>query len=129
MKLRMFLVAYPLAEISAAVGVASLIGWLWTIALLILAIPLGWLITKRAGQEALRDVAELLRSGDMPAMRDLGLVPAGLLIMVPGFVTDVLGAALCVPQVRRALWGRQFLRPSGQVIQGQIIDRRDEPIG
>jgi UPF0716 protein FxsA len=128
MKLRFLLVAYPLAEISAAYGVASLIGWPWTIALLIAGMPIGWMITKRAGQGALQEMTEIIRIGDMPAMRDLGLVPAGLLIMVPGFVTDLLGAVLCVPQVRRAMWGRRMPNPAGQVIEGQIIDKRDEPI-
>lgn len=129
MKLRILLVAYPLAEIFAAYGVASVIGWPWTIAMLIAGIPIGWMITKRAGQGALREMTVLLRSGDVPTMRDLGLVPAGLLIMVPGFVTDLIGAVLCVPQVRRAMWGRRMPRSAGLIIQGQVIDKRDEPIG
>jgi UPF0716 protein FxsA len=127
MKLRVVLVAYPLVEISAAYGVALFIGWAWTIALLITGIPIGWFITKRAGRDALREGTELLRNGDIPAMRDLGLLPAGILILIPGFVTDLLGSLLCIPQVRSAIWGQRISRPGGQVIQGHIIDQRDEP--
>jgi UPF0716 protein FxsA len=126
MKARWLVLAYPLVEIMAAFAVAQRIGWSWTIVLLLLGIPLGWMLTKRAGRQALVTATHVLRLGDMPAMRDLGALPAGLLIMVPGFVTDILGSMLLIPQVRKLLWGNRIPAPTGDVITGQIITRHDE---
>lgn len=59
------------------------------------------------------------------AVRESGyLVSAGLLFMVPGFLSDVAGAVLALPPVRRALAHRRpvTITPggaSGVVIQGE----------
>lgn len=119
MKRRLLVFGYPLAEILTAMGVASLIGWTWTIVLLAVGIPIGWTITKRAGARVLTQMQESLTQGTMPAQ---GLsVLAGLLITIPGFLTDALGALLLIPPVQGWVRTRWRLPGEGTVIQGVII--------
>ena len=94
------------AELYVIVQVASAIGALETIALLIVMTIVGVWLVKRAG------VALLMR---MQAQASLGKVPtdqlidgpllllAGLLILIPGFITDVAGLLLLLPPTRAVI--------------------------
>lgn len=126
MRFRMLLLGYPLAEIAAAVAVARLLGWPLTIALVIAGVPIGWLVVKAQGRRALASLRDLVARGDLPNLHDAGGVFAGLLIMMPGFVTDVLGAVLLVPAIRRRVWPPQASVPSPDVIQGVVLRTESE---
>lgn len=123
MKLRFLLLAYPFVEVVAAIGVAQLIGWVWTVVLLGVGIPIGASIVRAQARTAMVDMTEVVRRGQLPGIAVAGGVIAGLLITIPGFVTDVLGAILLIPGVRRALWGRTSpANPAGTVIQGVVVE-------
>jgi UPF0716 protein FxsA len=71
-------------------------------------------IVKRQGSGAIRRIREELATGRVPsaALVDGGLISAaGVLLVLPGFVTDVVGFGLLVPPVRtgvRRSLGRRF---------------------
>lgn len=117
---RTLLLAYPLIEILLAVGVASLIGWGWTILLLLIGIPIGLGIASSAGREAFTRVrlGEHADAGDHAAR-----VIAGLVIALPGFATDVIGTLLLIPAVRRFLGARLGITTlaSGTIVQGTVV--------
>ncbi|MFM8529372.1 MAG: FxsA family protein [Ilumatobacteraceae bacterium] len=114
------LIAYPLVEIALAVAVASVIGWWWVFVFFFACLVAG-LATARyalaatgqawtAAMSSLRtpsgDALEITATAQEspgraapPAQASL-LVPAGLLIAVPGFVTTLLGLMLALPPVR-----------------------------
>ncbi|MET9021049.1 FxsA family protein [Actinopolymorpha sp. NPDC004070] len=106
------LIAVPALEIYVAVQIWHLIGW-WTLALLLAGSGLGAYLVKREGLRtwaALRAAVEDRRVPDREVL-DAGLVlTGGLLMVLPGLVTDVVGFLLLAPFLRpvsrRALrWG------------------------
>ncbi|MET7539872.1 FxsA family membrane protein [Streptomyces sp. NPDC055059] len=132
----------------------------FTVFLLVLAgIVLGAVVIKRAGRRAFKNLSETLQqqqSGAVPAgeQRSGGnglLMLAGLLLMIPGLISDALGLLLLVPPVRSALsrytertierkmqsagpgtLGDAFQqarmhRPDGTVIQGEVIKDDGRP--
>lgn len=99
-------VAVPLAEIYALIKVGSWLGVLPTIALLLLVSALGAVLVKREGLRVLRRMQEQVMAGNMPSNELLDgvcLLLAGLLLVVPGFVTDAVGLLLLLPPFRLAL--------------------------
>ena len=94
-----------LAEFVVFVLVASWIGLGWTILATLATSALGFALLARQGTKALVDLRERARSR-RPAGRELGdagLVAAGGLLMVlPGFIGDLIGL-LCLLPVTRGL--------------------------
>jgi UPF0716 protein FxsA len=103
-----------LAEVIVYVLVASQIGIGWTILLTLATSVLGWMMLARQGMRAVRELQERARSR-RPAGRALGDAGmagvGGLLMVLPGFIGDVVGLMCLLPGTRtviRALIGRVF---------------------
>ncbi|MFF1398401.1 FxsA family membrane protein [Streptomyces sp. NPDC058287] len=146
-------------EIWLLTVVAGAAGGFTVFLLLLAGIVLGAVVIKRAGRRAFKNLSETLQrqqSGAVPAGEQRsggnGLVMlAGLLLMIPGLVSDALGLLLLVPPVRTALsrytertierkmqsaapgtLGDAFQqarmhRPDGTVIQGEVIKDDERP--
>lgn len=117
-------VVVPLVELAVFVQVASWIGILETLAILIGVSVLGVYLVKLQGLGVIRRVREQVRAGVVPAadlVNGLLLLVAGLLLIVPGFVTDVVGLLLLAPPVRglvRGLLGRRYsVRAANRVVK------------
>ncbi|MFD0690294.1 FxsA family protein [Actinomadura fibrosa] len=102
----------PIVEIFTIIQVGHAIGAWPTVGLLAAETLLGAWIVRREGRRAWRALQEALQRGSMPEheLGDAALVLAGgALIMIPGFVTDVVGLLFVLPftrpLVRRALAG------------------------
>jgi UPF0716 protein FxsA len=98
------LIVVPLLEIVAFIGMAYLVGLLWALLLVLLTSAAGGLLVARTGSRAFRTLRASLAAGRRPGQEvtDGALLFAGsLLILVPGFLTDLAGALLLVPVVRR----------------------------
>lgn len=105
------LILWPLAELFVAIEVAGLIGVLATVVLLLITIPLGFWLARRQGRSAWGRLSVAIAEGRPPGREvvDAALVVAGgALLIVPGFITDVLGLALLAPT--RALARRGLIR-------------------
>lgn len=125
---------HPIVELIALWLVAQWIGWGSAIILLLLGIPVGFIIMGKVSRK--RPVWFL----------------AGLLVAIPGFVTDLIGFALLLPPIQRSLErrGRAWLEAnvtfldfsggaaqmrspydSGDVVPGMVIHvedpRHDDP--
>ncbi|MEU4249569.1 FxsA family protein [Amycolatopsis sp. NPDC026612] len=101
---------YVIAEIAAIWAVGSAVGVLGTLGLLLAGAFLGSWLARREGGKAMRAFTSAARSG-RPAEKELtdGMLVGlgGVLILVPGFVSDVLGLLLILPPSRavaRRLW-------------------------
>ncbi|WLW56544.1 FxsA family membrane protein [Streptomyces sp. YU58] len=122
--------------------------------ILLTGLVLGSVVVKRAGQRALQNLNEALQRGGAPSGSSNGggnglMMLGGLLLMLPGLISDALGLLLLIPPVQKAL-GRYAERtfdrklreagagtlggafqqarmhqPDGKVVQGEVI--RDEP--
>lgn len=105
------LVVAPLVEIYVAVQVAHTIGVLKTIGLLILVSIVGAWLTKHEGFVVLRRLRAQLDARRAPTgelIDGVLVLGAGVLMMVPGFVTSAIGLLVLFPPTRVPL--RRFLR-------------------
>jgi UPF0716 protein FxsA len=106
------LILWPIAELFVAIKVADAIGVLLTVVLLFAGWPLGtWLLRSR-GRAAWGRLAAAVQAGRTPGREVLDgalVLLGGLLLMIPGFITDVLGLLLLLTPAR-ALTRRLVLR-------------------
>lgn len=133
------LLVVPLAEIALFIVVGGRIGLWPTLALVLAAVVAGAAILRRPGlaRVPLRPVpgANLL-SGLMPVAEEAARLVAGVLLIVPGFLSDVVGIALLIPPVRRALiaaLGRRVAATAtmasaqATIIEGEFVDLGTRP--
>ena len=118
------LVAYPIVEIVIAVLVAQVIGWWWLFVAVVACIILGLGLVRYAlgatgrsfgvaiatlqgpGEQSIVAIEGPDRASNAPPAQTLLIVPAGLLIAIPGLVTTVIGLVLWLPTVRARLAAR-----------------------
>lgn len=146
------LAGWLVLEIWLLTLVAGAVGGLGVFLLLAAGVVAGSVIIKRAGRRAFRNLDEALRRGGSPARgggNGLTML-GGLLLMIPGVISDVVGLLLLLPPVQRAVSRRtesalerrlreaapgtlggafqqaRVHRPDGKVVQGEVI-REDRP--
>jgi UPF0716 protein FxsA len=99
--------ALPLIEIAGFVIVGSEIGVLPTIALVVLSGIAGGILLRIQGLGILARIRQQIDAGQNPS-RELAhgvmVVVAGILLLIPGFFTDILGILLFIPPVRDLGW-------------------------
>jgi UPF0716 protein FxsA len=93
-KALILLLAYPLAEIAGFVLVGGWIGVLPTLGLVILSGLLGALV--RGSLQGIRGPVDSLADGAL-------VVLGAMLLIVPGFLSDLVAIPLLIPPLRRAL--------------------------
>lgn len=115
-----FFLLLPFIEIWLLIKVGSAIGALPTILLLILAGVAGVFLLRHQGFVTLTRLQRSLNAGELPAQAMLEgalLVLAGLLFLIPGFFTDILGLLLVLPPTRYLLL-KVLLKSSLTVVGG-----------
>ena len=101
----------PLAEIAGFVAVGREIGVAMTLLLVFASAVAGIMLLRIQGFGVLRRVQEAARTGNDPGLDVLGgvlIFIAAILLIVPGFISDLVGLLIFLPPVRRAIAG--FLR-------------------
>ncbi|HEY2767249.1 MAG TPA: FxsA family protein [Solirubrobacteraceae bacterium] len=97
------LIAIPVIEVFAFIEVGRAIGWLLAVVLLFGTSALGLRILRIQGRTAIERFSLAVSERRAPARAvidgALGFL-GGMLLVVPGFVTDVLGALLLLPPTR-----------------------------
>ncbi|MEA2297544.1 MAG: protein FxsA [Solirubrobacteraceae bacterium] len=97
------LVGLPILELYVIVRVGEEIGTLWTVAALVATSMIGVRLVRAQGRAVLRNFGAAIAAGRPPAREALDGVlvfVGGALLIVPGFLTDVLGALLLLPPSR-----------------------------
>ena len=105
--------ALPLLEIAVLIKVGHLIGGWWTLLLLIGMAVAGGIIIRQQGIAAVTRIITSARQGRPPIepmVDSMFLMLAGVLLMIPGLLTDVAGLLLLVPPIRRAFARWMFSR-------------------
>ena len=148
----LLLIVIPALEIAVFVQVAGAIGVLDTLGVLVLFSVGGLLLVRHEGLGTMARMRAELDAGRVPAGQladGFWLCIAGLLLIIPGFVTDVAGLLLLLPPVRSLAkrgvvrrfgrgGGAAVIRVEGTRVDGAWIDaegrehreqraRRDEP--
>jgi len=121
-------VLLPLIELYVLIEVGSHIGGAMTILLCLATAALGGWLVRAQGLRMLFDARRHMAAGELPTTNiahGLMLSLAGVLLMIPGFVTDTLGFLLLIPVLRRILIRRWLPAPStaGQTwIEAEIVE-------
>jgi len=136
------LIVMPILEIWVLIKVGGVIGAVPTIALVILTAAVGVALLRRQGISTLLRVREKLERGEVPASEmaeGVFLAVGGLLLLLPGFITDSLGFCCLIPGLRRGLiaWGlrhsvvRKYPGATGSTTDSHTIEgeyhREDKP--
>jgi UPF0716 protein FxsA len=122
--LLLLLLALPVVELVVLIQVAGTIGFLDTVGLLIVVSLVGAWLAKRVGAGVVRRIQRAVAAGQAPDREvvDGALVLlAGVLLILPGFVSDAIGIALLLPPVRagvRTLILRRLARRQHLVVVG-----------
>jgi UPF0716 protein FxsA len=106
------LILWPIAELFVAIKVAEAIGVLLTVVLLLISWPVGLWLMKAQGRVAWRRLSLAIDQGVPPGRQVLDgalILLGGLLLIIPGFITDALGLALLAAPTR-GLTGRAVTR-------------------
>ena len=110
-KLFLLFALVPVAEIYVLVSVGGAIGAFPTIALVILTALAGAHLARLQGMSIMLRIRENLDQGFMPAEELLvGLLVflAGMVLLAPGFLTDICGLLILLPGTRGIF--KQWLR-------------------
>jgi UPF0716 protein FxsA len=105
MLLKLFLAftLIPFAEIYLLIKIGSYIGAFNTVVIVILTGFLGALLARYQGLQTILKVRESLNRGQIPAseMLDALLIfLAGVVLITPGFLTDIAGLIILIPRTR-----------------------------
>jgi UPF0716 protein FxsA len=141
-------IALPLLELAVLVKTGQWLGLWTTVALVLGALAIGALILSRQSLTVMQEALSAAQDGRAPVAAVIDgsfLMMAGLLLIFPGLITDLLALVLLIPFLRRAVarWsvkqlfsGADFsmhgagfgsgLRPDGQ---GPIIEGEFERLG
>lgn len=127
-------VVIPVAEIWTMITVGGWLGLWPTVGLLVISGAVGAWLMQREGRRAWQALVDAFGGGRLPTGRlaDAALILAGgILLMLPGFLTDLIGLAMLLPVTRplvRRLLAFVLARNAARggadplVIRGETVD-------
>ncbi len=121
----LLIIGIPAIEIYLMIKIGSVIGALNTILLIFFTAITGVYFTKIAGLSTLRSGFNQLIKNEIPVYEIISgaaLAFAALLLIIPGFLTDVLGFLLIIPITRKLLLKNILFKFKKKNIQENIIE-------
>lgn len=114
-------VLIPVVELSVLIRVGEVLGSWNTVALVILTAVVGVSLVRSQGLSTLMSVQKKLAVGEAPGqeiVEGMMLAMAGILLLIPGFVTDLIGLILLTPITRAPLARYFYQRMQLKVVTG-----------
>lgn len=111
---------FPLLELAVMIKVGSAIGVLPTLLLIVLGVLVGGMVLRLAGVATAWRARERLARGELPEQEMLdGLLVAigGGLLLLPGFISDLLAVPCLLPFTRHFLLNRLRRRTEEQALR------------
>ena len=118
----LFFIVVPVLELVVLIKIGQLIGVWATVALVITTALTGVLIISQQSFTVLRQTLEAMSEGRPPVAQVLDglfLMLAGALLLMPGFITDVLALLLLVPPIRRTVARWSMRQDASERVDGQ----------
>jgi len=125
-KLLILFVIVPVTELYILIEVGKKIGSLTTIGVIILTGIIGAYLVKSQGFVILRKIQNDLNEGIMPGdslIQGAIILAGGILLLTPGFVTDILGFILLMPVSRNILKKYLLKWLKGKIKEGNFYYR------
>lgn len=88
------LLALVFAEIAVFIVIGNAIGVFYTLLLIIFTSIAGLLIAKKRGTKSIQDIQKSIQQGQppgVPVIETFMIFVGGILLALPGFITDILG--------------------------------------
>lgn len=128
------LLGLVVAEAAVFLAAARLLGWFGALFTLFATSVLGFLVLGRMGRRLIARLADMLSRRDLVMVEggSGGVLTAlgGILLVLPGFLTDIVGVLLLIPAIQNRLLDRpagRRTRPDGRVLDLDPSQWRDMP--
>jgi len=132
----LFIIGIPVIEIYLMIKVGGAIGALNTILLILFTAITGLYFAKMAGLSTLRSGFHQIIKNEVPIYEIISgaaLTFAALLLILPGFLTDIIGFLLIIPITRKFFIKTFFLKfkkkeqeNDEKIIEGNIEEENEE---
>lgn len=139
-----FVLLYLVVEIIALVALGSTIGLGWTLLVLLAGSVVGLWLARREGVRAAQALADAISNRRVPTAEltdGLLIAGSGVLLFVPGIVTDVAGLLLLIPPVRGIVRRRLVraaeerspdlrtarIRSDATIVDGDVVEHAGGP--
>lgn len=109
--LLLLFVTVPMAELWVILEINRYVGIGWTIGIAVATGIIGSTLARRQGRALMARIRGELQAGHMPAdklIEGLLLLAGGIMLLFPGYLTDLAGFSLLIPGNRRLL--REYLK-------------------
>ena len=106
--LLMLFIVVPIVELYILVTVGQEIGTMNTIAIVIITGIVGASFAKSQGAQIIYKIRTTMSQGEMPGREMLAgamILAGGIMLLTPGFLTDLLGLSLLFPVTRKFYMG------------------------
>ena len=133
----LFIIGIPLIEIYLMIKVGSIIGAFNTIFLIFFTAITGIYFAKLAGLNAMRSGFNQLIKNEIPIYEIISgaaLAFAALLLIIPGFLTDLIGFLLIIPVTRKFFISsissklkKKTVNNNEDIIEGNIDENQQDP--
>ena len=136
----LFIIGIPLIEIYLMIKIGSAIGAFNTIFLIFFTAVTGIFFARMAGLNALRSGFNQLIKNEIPVYEMISgaaLAFAALLLIIPGFLTDIIGFLLIIPITRKIFIKsiaskfktKKEYKNNNDVIEGEIEEEKQNEKG
>lgn len=130
----LFFIGLPTLEIYIMIKMGGKIGAINTVSLIFLTAIIGVYFAKLQGIQTLRSGMISLYQNKIPVYEILSgasIAIASLLLIIPGFFTDIMGFLLLIPFTRKIIFSIALKKSvkknyKKDTIDGEIIDKQDE---
>jgi Protein affecting phage T7 exclusion by the F plasmid len=129
-------IGLPALEIFLLIKIGGQIGALNTVALIFLTAIIGLYFAKLQGIQTIKSGMVNLYQNKMPIyemMSGASIAIAALLLIIPGFFTDLIGFLLLIPFTRKIFFKMAFknnsmtdIKKKNDTIDGEIIDNKKD---
>jgi UPF0716 protein FxsA len=112
-------IVVPIAELALLIQVGQLIGVWWTVAILIADALLGSYLLRTQSRAAWQRFNDTLNAGRIPhkeVVDGVLVIFGGVLLLTPGFITDIFGLLFLFPPTRVLLRGLLVRRGALRVV-------------
>ena len=114
----------PIIELSLLIKVGQYIGVIYTLAIVIITGVVGAFLAKLQGLLTLRRIQDDINRGIMPADKlfdGVLILCSGLLLLTPGFITDLIGFMGLIPVTRKLIKRWLSRKVKNMVSEGRVV--------
>ena len=118
-------ILFPILEMVVLIKVGGVIGALNAVGLVLVSALAGIEVMRRQGFRNALTLREKMAAGELPAVdmvESLAIMLGGVLMIIPGFITDIAGVFLLIPPVRQLLINRWLKMSKVEIRRTNVYD-------